>query len=62
MFKEALCWKVLYSPTPHCTENLLFVFPEKELPVLSPNSYINMSVSELYIERIGLHIWLQQNG
>jgi hypothetical protein len=59
--KEALCWKVIYSPTPHCTENPIDVFPEKELRSLSPNS-IHVSVSDLCIARIGPHIWLQQNG
>jgi hypothetical protein len=33
----------------------------KELRVLSPNSYIHVSVSYLYISRIGPHIWLLQN-
>jgi hypothetical protein len=43
----------------HCTENPTYIFPEKELR--SPNSYIHESVSDLYIPRIGPHIWLQQN-
>jgi len=37
------------------------VFPEKELRGLSPNSYIHVSVSDLYIPRIGPHTWLHQN-
>ena len=45
----------------HCTENGIYMFPEKELRSLSPNSYIHMSVSDLYIPRMGPHIWLQQN-
>jgi hypothetical protein len=45
----------------HCTENPIYVFPEKELCDLSPTSYIHVSVSDLYIPRIGPHIWLQQN-
>jgi hypothetical protein len=45
----------------HCTENRIYAFPEKELRGLSPNSYIHVSVSDLYIPRIGPHIWLQQN-
>jgi hypothetical protein len=45
----------------HYTENLIYVFPETELRGLSPNSYILVSVSDLYIPRIGPHIWLQQN-
>jgi hypothetical protein len=28
---------------------------------LVPNSYINVSVSDLYIHRIDLPVWLQQN-
>jgi hypothetical protein len=51
----------LGSMCTHCTENLIYVFPEKELGSLSPNSYIHVSVSNLYIPRIGPHIWLQQN-
>jgi hypothetical protein len=48
--------------TMHCTENQIYVFTEKELRGLSPNSYIHVSVNDLYISRIGPHIWLQQNG
>jgi hypothetical protein len=44
-----------------CTENPIYVFPETELRILSPNSYIHVSVSDLYIPRIGPHILLQQN-
>jgi hypothetical protein len=32
-----------------------------ELRRLSPNFHIHVSVSDLYIPRIGLHIFLQQN-
>jgi hypothetical protein len=35
--------------------------PGKELCGLSPNSYIHVSVIDVYIPRIGPHIWLQQN-
>ncbi len=45
----------------HCIENPIYVFPEKELRGLSPNSIIHVYVSDLYIPRIGPHIWLQQN-
>ncbi len=41
----------------HCTENLIYVFPEVKLRGLIPNSYIHEFVSDLYIPRIGL----QQN-
>jgi hypothetical protein len=51
----------VYSVHTHCTENRIYVFPKKELRGLSPNSYIHVSVSDLYIPRIGPHIWLLQN-
>jgi hypothetical protein len=46
----------------HCTENLIYVFPEMKLSGLVPSSYIHVSVINLYIPRIGLPVWLQQNG
>jgi hypothetical protein len=39
----------------------MYVFVFWELLGLSPNLHIHVSVSDLYIPRIGLHIWLQQN-
>jgi hypothetical protein len=45
----------------HCTENLINVFPVMKLCGLVPNSYLHVSVSDLYIPRIGLRIWLPQN-
>jgi hypothetical protein len=42
----------------HCTKNLIYVFPEKELRDLSPNS---VSVRNLYIPRISPHIGALQN-
>jgi hypothetical protein len=36
------------------TENSKQIFPEKELRGLSPNFYIHVSVSDLYIPTIGL--------
>jgi hypothetical protein len=45
----------------HCNENPIYVFPEKELRSLSPNFQIDVSVRDLYIPRIGPHIFLQQN-
>ncbi len=45
----------------HCNENPIYVFLLWELCGLSPNFYIYVSVSDLYIPRIGPHIWLQQN-
>jgi hypothetical protein len=50
---------LLYIPYPflsflNCTKNLLFVLPEMKMRGLVPNSYIHVSVSNLYIPRIGL--------
>jgi hypothetical protein len=45
-----------------CTENSKQIFPEMKLHGLSPNSYINVSVSDLYILTVGLHILLQKIG
>jgi hypothetical protein len=43
------------------TEHSKHIFPEKELVGHSPNSYIQVSVSDLYIPQIGLPILLQEN-
>ncbi len=45
----------------HCNENPIYVFPEKELRSLNSNSHIYVSVSDLYILRVGPHIFLWQN-
>ncbi len=45
----------------YCKENLICVLPEKKLCGLSPNFYIHVSVRDLYIPRISLHIFLQLN-
>jgi hypothetical protein len=50
----------LYRGT-HCKENPISVFLFWELRSLNPNFHIHVSVSDLYIPRIGPHIWLQQN-
>jgi hypothetical protein len=39
----------------------LKIFPEMKLRDFVSNSYILVSVSDLYISGIGLPIWLQQN-
>ncbi len=44
----------------NCNENPIYVFPEKELRGLSPNFHIHVSVSDLYIPRIGPRIFRQQ--
>ncbi len=59
-------WKAALGRTrrdhlPHCNENPIDVFPEKELRSLSPNFHIRMSVSDLYISIFGSHIFLKQN-
>jgi hypothetical protein len=46
----------------HCNENPIYVFLEMKLGGLVPNSYIHVSVSDLYIPRCGLSIWLQKNS
>jgi hypothetical protein len=45
----------------YCNENHIYVFLFWELRGLSPNFHIHVSVSDLYIPRIGPHNWLQQN-
>jgi hypothetical protein len=42
-------------------EVTMYVFPEMNLRGLVTSSYIHVSMSDLYIARIGLPIWLQQN-
>jgi hypothetical protein len=43
----------------NCKEDPINVFPEIKLRGLSPNFYINISVSDLYIPTIGLGIFVQ---
>jgi hypothetical protein len=50
----------VFSSTAHCNKNSIYVFPEKELHGLSPNFHIHVSVSELYIPRIGPQFFLLQ--
>jgi hypothetical protein len=44
------------------TENPKQIFPEKELRSLSPNFFIHVSVSDLFIPRIGPHISCSRIG
>jgi hypothetical protein len=44
-----------------CTENSKHIFPEMKFRGLVPNSYIHVSVSDLYIPTIGPSLLLQQN-
>jgi hypothetical protein len=50
-----------YSSIPLTALQRNNAFPEKELRGLSSNFHIHVSVSDLYIPRIGPHIFLQQN-
>ncbi len=45
----------------HNTENWKQIFPEKELRGRSPNSYIHVSVSDLYLPTTGLPVLLQES-
>jgi hypothetical protein len=46
----------------HCNENPIYVFPEKELRGLtSPNFHIPVSVSDLFVLRIGSYNFMPQN-
>ncbi len=52
-------WYIYLGGGGRNTENSKPIFPEKELRGHSPNSYIHVSVSDLYIPLIGLPILLQ---
>ncbi len=49
------------DPISQCTKNPIYVFLFWELRGLSPNFHTNISVSDLYIPRIGPYISLQYN-
>jgi hypothetical protein len=46
----------------HCNENPIYVFLFWELRGLSPHFHIHVSVSDLYIPRIGPHISCSRIG
>jgi hypothetical protein len=46
----------------HCNENPIYVFIFWELRGLSPNFPIHVSVSDLYIPRIGPHMSCSRTG
>jgi hypothetical protein len=46
----------------HCNDNPIYVFLFWELLSLSPNFHIHVSVSDLYIPRIGPHISCSRIG
>jgi hypothetical protein len=39
------------EPPPYCTKNPIYVFPERKMNGLVPNSYVHVSVNDLYIPR-----------
>jgi hypothetical protein len=47
--------------TTHCNGNPIYIFLFRGLSALSPNFHIHVSVSDLYIPRIGPRCFLQQN-
>jgi hypothetical protein len=59
-FPAIICNVYLIRGCMHCNENPIYVFLFWELRGLSPNFHIQVSVSNLYISRIGPHIFLQQ--
>ncbi len=52
---------LLHTNVVHCTQYPIYVFPEMKLRDLVPISYIHVSLSDLYIPRISVPFWLQQN-
>jgi hypothetical protein len=54
-------WKFSDKKT-HCNENHIYVFLFLEFRGLSPNFHIYVSVSNLYIPRIGPHISCSRIG
>jgi hypothetical protein len=46
----------------HCNKNPFYVFPEKEMGGLCPKLHIHVSLSYLYIPRIGPHIFRSRIG
>jgi hypothetical protein len=60
MFLLLRIW-ALGTVTLQCIENPIYVYPEMKLCALVPNYYIHVYVSDLYIPKIGLLIWLQQD-
>jgi hypothetical protein len=46
----------------HCSENPIYVFLFWELRGLSPNFHIHVSLSDVYIPRIGPHVSCSRTG
>ncbi len=51
-----MCLKIIDT-----NDNSIYVFPDRELRGLSPNFHIHVNVRDLYITRVGQHIFLKQN-
>jgi hypothetical protein len=64
MFKQNYCYWCCPALQRTNTENSKQIFPEKELRGHSPNFHIHVSVSDLYIPRIGAgpHISCSRKG
>jgi hypothetical protein len=54
--------KIFQIQRTHCKGNSVYIYLFWELRGLSPNFYIHVSVSDLYISRIGPHISFSRNG
>jgi hypothetical protein len=59
-FSKQVCERFL--ATLHCNGNSVYIFLFWELRCLSPNFHIHVSVSDLYIPRIGPHISSSRKG
>jgi hypothetical protein len=65
LYKPDCIWGSPPSPLSlprHNTENSKQIFPKNELRDLSANFHIHVSVSDLYIPKIGLPILLQEKS
>jgi hypothetical protein len=58
---EIFVLAIWFCKQPYCNKNPIYVFLFWELRGLSPNYHIHVSVNDLYIPRMGPHIFLQQN-
>jgi hypothetical protein len=56
------CHGISYFILLHCNEKTIYIFLFWELRDLSPNFHIHVSVTDLYIPRIGLHISCSRLG
>jgi hypothetical protein len=61
VYKECLLYLRVKNVSYTLYRKLYFCIPRNETARPHSQSYIHVSVSNLYIPRIGLPIWLQQN-